>query len=64
MLEGNPTKWQQCVQAVTAITEVAIDNERDGIDIYFLNSDVIFKVKDEVRGITVRFPFRKKSSIY
>jgi hypothetical protein len=45
--------------SVTAIAEVAIDNERDGIDIYFLNLDVIFKVKDEARGITVRFPFQK-----
>ena len=53
------TKWQDCVQAVTAIAEFSIDNERDGIDIYFLNSDVIFKVKDEVRDITVRFHFRK-----
>jgi hypothetical protein len=53
MGEGNPTKWQQCVQAVTAIAEAAIDNESEGIDIYFLNSDIIFKVKDidEVRGV-------------
>ncbi|KAF8959222.1 hypothetical protein BDZ97DRAFT_1761559 [Flammula alnicola] len=52
MEEDSPTKWQQCVQAVTAIADTAIDNNTDGIDIYFLNSDAIFKMKDEVRGIT------------
>jgi hypothetical protein len=55
MGEGNPTKWQECVQAVIGIANTAIDNDQDGIDIYFLNSDNVFKVKDEVHGVTVRF---------
>ena len=55
MGEGNPTKWQECVQAVIGIANTAIDNDQDGIDIYFLNSDNVFKMKDEVHGVTVRF---------
>jgi hypothetical protein len=54
MSEGSPTKWQQCTQAVIEIADKAIDNDTDGIDIYFLNSDTIFRMKDEIRGITVR----------
>jgi hypothetical protein len=45
--------WTTCIEAVIAITETAIDNGADGIDIYFLNSDYIFKTKEEIRSITV-----------
>lgn len=54
MAEDRPTKWQQCVEAVIEIANTAIDYDADGIDIYFLNSDSIFKMKDEVRGVTVK----------
>lgn len=46
-------RWDNCIEAVIAIAETAIDNGADGIDIYFLNSDNIFKTKEEIRSITV-----------
>lgn len=45
--------WRNCIEAVIAIAETAIDNGADGIDIYFFNSDSIFKTKEEIRNITV-----------
>ena len=51
---GNVTKWNQCVDALVAISDTAIDYDTDGIDIYFLNSNVIFRMKD-IQSINVRF---------
>ncbi len=55
MASGNPTKWDECVQAVIGIADTAIDNDQDGIDIYFLNSDNVFSMRNEVENVTVCF---------
>ncbi len=47
-------RWTNCIEAVIAIAETAIDNGADGIDIYFLNSDSYFRTKEVIRSITVR----------
>ncbi|KAF8632506.1 hypothetical protein AX15_001839 [Amanita polypyramis BW_CC] len=53
MAGGHPTKWDQCVDAVIAVSDTAIDYSTNGIDIYFLNSDDFFRMRD-LRNINVR----------
>lgn len=55
MAEGNPRKWDELVKALIAIADKAVDEDTDGIDMYFLNSNNVFKMKDEVQNIMVYF---------
>jgi hypothetical protein len=46
-------RWRNCIAAVVATVETALDNGAYGIDIYFLNSDHAFAMKDEVQNVSV-----------
>ncbi|KIJ46262.1 hypothetical protein M422DRAFT_778531 [Sphaerobolus stellatus SS14] len=51
MAEGNPRKWDQLKKALIDLANTAIDHDTDGIDMYFLNSNDVFKMKDQIRNV-------------
>jgi hypothetical protein len=47
-------RWTECLAAVGAVANKAVDNGASGIELHFFNSNNVFKFKDEIRGVAVR----------
>lgn len=53
-------KWNECRNALDGIANVVIDRgfDSNGIDLRFLNSNDLFRFRDEVNDVQVLNPFR------